>query len=71
MEQWCQHDTVVGEVAVSKHLLFSLLSFHTEVSNMSPQMQQEGGMKVNCTPDLQDSEQGKNVKGILINPILD
>lgn len=31
----------------------------------------EGEMKANCTPGLQDSEQGKNVKGILINPILD
>lgn len=40
MEQRCQHDTLAGEVAVSKHLLFSLLSFHTEVSDMSPQMQQ-------------------------------
>ena len=40
MEQWCQHDTLVGQVAVPKHVLFSLLSFHTEVSSMSPQMQQ-------------------------------
>ena len=31
----------------------------------------EGEMKANCTPGLRDSEQGKNVKGILINAILD